>query len=226
MAAALAGRRWQRFDGLIAHAAALLVLTLLAWNANQIIAGVLKDQAVGNIVVPTGALMAIGVESFVFVHIAAAALLAGVGFVLLRGALRPFLWAGASILGAVAILASCYAKIHLLTSDTFWALTASASAALAVGAAGFLNRRRDEWPYRLSLGFYAAAAVAGIAFAFAFVFREAWLTVALSLQLPALAWLEKKLDLKELRYLALAVAICGAGPPGAQSLCAELRCQS
>jgi uncharacterized membrane protein len=206
LAAALAGRRWQRFDGLIAHASALLVLTLLAWNANQIIADVLKDQAVGNIVVPTGALMATGAESFVFAHIAAAALLAGVGFVLLRGALRPFLWAGASILGAVAILASCYAKIHFLTSDTFWALTASASAALAVGAAGVLNRRREEWPYRLSLGFYAAAAVAGIAFAFAFVFREAWLTVALSLQLPALTWLEKKLDLKELRYLALAVA--------------------
>jgi len=206
LALALAGRRWQRFDGLMAHASILLALTLLGWDASEIIASVFKDQAVGNIVVLTGALMATGAQNFVFVHLLAAAYIAALGFVLLRGALRPHIFAGASILGAAVILAGAYVKINIITSDTLWALASAGSAALAVAAAGALNRRREERPYRLSLGFYAAAAVAGVAFTFAFVFREAWLTVALSLQLPALAWLEKKLDLRELRYLALAVA--------------------
>jgi uncharacterized membrane protein len=150
--------------------------------------------------------MATAAQTFVLVHLLAAGFIAVLGFLLLAGALRPFIFAGASILGAAVILAGAYVRIGVITADTLWALASAGSAALAVAAAGALNRRREERPYRLSLGFYAAAAVAGIAFTFAFVFREAWLTVALSLQLPALAWLEKKLDLKELRYLALAVS--------------------
>jgi uncharacterized membrane protein len=38
------------------------------------------------------------------------------------------------------------------------------------------------------------------------VFRNAWLTIALAVQLPALAWLEERLDLRELRLFALALA--------------------
>jgi uncharacterized membrane protein len=206
LALALSARRWQRFDGLMGHASVLLLLCLSGWDAGEIIAAVFRDQMVGNIVVPAGALMATGAQTFVLLHLLSAAFIAVLGFVLLRGAVRPHIFVGASILGTAAILAGAYIRINIITTDTLWALTSAASAAFAVAAVGALNRRREERPYRLSLGFYAAAAVAGVAFTFAFVFREAWLTVALSLQLPALAWLEKKLDLRELRYLALSVA--------------------
>src|SRR5439155_14191977 len=180
--------------------------TIRGLDAIHIEPDVIMKESVGNIVNLTGTLMATGAQSFVFMHLLAAAYIAALGFTLLRGALRPYIFAGASIIGAAAILAGAYAKINIITTDTLWALTSAGSAALAVAAAGVLNRRREERPYRLSLGFYAAAAVAGVAFTFGFVFREAWLTVALSLELPALAWIEKRLDLKELRYLALAIA--------------------
>lgn len=206
VALAYAGRRFERFDGLIAHAAALLFLVLLAWDPEGILGQLLYDADAGNIIAPAGALFTPEAKGFVLSHLFGGALIAGLGFLLLRGSVRPFVWAGISLLGAALILAAAYARSRFFTTDLLWAITATAAAGLAVSLAGALNRRREERPYRLALGFYASAAIAGVSFAFAFVFREAWLTVALALQLPALAWLEKSLDLKELRRLALVVA--------------------
>jgi len=206
VALSFAGRRFERFDGFIAHAAALLFLVLLAWEPEGILGKILYDIDAGNIIAPQGALFAPEARSFVLSHLFAGALIAALGFVLLRGSRRPYVWAGISLLGALLILAAAYARSRYFTTDLLWTLTATLAAAIAVSLAGALNKRREERPYRLALGFYAAAAIAGVSFAFAFVFREAWLTVALALQLPALAWLEKSLDLKELRKLALAVA--------------------
>jgi uncharacterized membrane protein len=203
---AYAGRRFQRFDGLIIHAAALLLLTLLAWDPDGILGQLYYDIDAGNIIAPAGALFAPEAKGFVLAHLFAGALIAGLGFFLLRGSARPPVWAGVSLLGTLLILAAAYARSRFFTTDLLWAITATAAAGLAVTLVGALNKRREERPYRLALGFYAAAALAGVSFAFAFVFREGWLTVALALQLPALAWLEKTLDLKELRKLALAVA--------------------
>jgi uncharacterized membrane protein len=206
LALALAARSWQRFDGLIVHASLLLSLTFLGWDAGEIVAAIAKSSEAGNIIASSGGLIARGAETFTFAHFLAAALIAILGFILLRGALRPFIFAGASILATAVILAGAYVRINIVTADTLWALVSAGSAALAVVAVGALNRRREERAYRLSLAFYAAASVAGVAFTCAFTFRDAWLTVALSLQLPALAWLEKRLDLTELRALALAIA--------------------
>ncbi|MFZ5673767.1 MAG: DUF2339 domain-containing protein [Pseudomonadota bacterium] len=206
VALSFAGRRFERFDGFIAHAAALLFLVLAAWQPEGILGQLLYDIDAGNIIAPQGALFAPEAKSFVLSHLFGAALIAGLGYFLLRGSRRPFVWAGISLLGALLILAAAYARSRFFTTDLLWTITATLSAAIAVALAGTLNRQREERPYRLALGFYAAAGIAGVGFAFAFVFREAWLTVALALQLPALAWLEKSLDLKELRKLALAVA--------------------
>jgi uncharacterized membrane protein len=203
---ALSGRRFERFDGFIALAALLLLFVLLAWDPDGILGQLLYDIDAGNIIAPAGALFAPEAKGFVLSHLFAGALIAALGFFFLRGSLRPQIWAGVSLLGALLILAAGYARSRFFTNDLLWAITATAAAGLAVSLAGTLNKRRDERPYRLALGFYAAAAIAGVSFAFAFVFHEAWLTVALALQLPALAWLERNLDLRELRKLALCVA--------------------
>ena len=206
VAFAYSGRRFERFDGFIALAAALLLFVLLAWDPDGILGQLQYDIDAGNIIAPAGALFAPEAKSFILSHLFGGALIAALGFFLLRGSQRPHIWAGVSLLGALLILAAAYARSRFFTTDLLWAITATAAAAIAVSLAGALNKKREERPYRLALGFYAAAAIAGVSFAFAFVFREAWLTVALALQLPALAWLEKTLDLKELRKLALCVA--------------------
>lgn len=200
------GRRFERFDGFIALAAALVLFVLLAWDPDGILGQLNYEIDSATIVAPVGALFAPEAQSFVLSHLFGGALVAALGFFFMRGSQRPQVWAGASLLGALLILAAGYARSRFFTTDLLWAITATAAAAIAVTLAGTLNRKREDYASRLALGFYAAAAIAGVSFAFAFVFKEAWLTIALALQLPALAWLEKTLDLKELRKLALAVA--------------------
>ena len=206
VALAYGGRVFQRFDGLMAHAAVIVLATLCVWDPAGILGQLIYDESGGNIVAPIGALWAPEAQSFVLLHLAGAAIIAALGFWLLRGAHRPYVWAGLSLVGVFLILAAGYARSRFFTTDTLWAIVAAFAAALAVFAVTLLIRHREDRPHRLALGFYAAAAIAGISFTFAFIFREAWLTVALAIQLPALAWLEKSLDLKELRRLALVIA--------------------
>jgi uncharacterized membrane protein len=56
-------------------------------------------------------------------------------------------------------------------------------------------------------GIYAAGAVAALALGFAMLLRDQWLTLAVSLFLPALAWVAAQVDLPGLRRVALAVAV-------------------
>src|SRR3546814_731520 len=58
----------------------------------------------------------------------------------------------------------------------------------------------------LLLGIYALGSVAALGLAFAMVLEQAWLTVALSLLLPATAWIATRLELTSLRPVAVAVA--------------------
>jgi uncharacterized membrane protein len=124
----------------------------------------------------------------------------------LWGAQRPFVWAGVPTLTAALILALAYHRLGGVSDTSLWAGIAALAALLALAAAKTLDGHRGERPMRLALGFYAVATVAGIAFALAFVLRDAWLTVALSLMLPALGWIGNRLDLREMRGIALVLA--------------------
>ena len=151
-------------------------------------------------------LIATAVSGRVATIVGFALLSTATGFVLLRAARRPQLWATASAIGAALLIAVAYWQFWHVSAPRLWAGIATAGAALALFGAASLNAGRESRGLRLALGVYAAAVVAGVSFAFTFVFREAWLTVALALQLPALAWLEDELDLRELRRFALVVA--------------------
>ena len=204
-AAALSGRRWQRFDGLfiLANLAAILAFLSSPPGATLVAA---TEQVLGISGPPFEGLIATAVAGRVATIVGFALLSVVAGYVLLRNARRPQLWAAASAIGAALLLAIAYRQFRDVSATRLWAGIATTAAGLALLAATSLNSSRASHGRRLALGIYAAAVVAGVSFAFAFVFREAWLTVALALQLPALAWLEDKLDLKELRLFALVVA--------------------
>src|SRR6185295_16617841 len=135
-----------------------------------------------------------------------AVLLAFAGYVAQAEAERPQLWAGISAIAAALLLVLVYARLREVTADRLWASIATASAFLALLAARRLNGESIGHGRRIALGVYSAAVVAGTSFAFALVFRNAWLTIALALQIPALAWLEERLRLRELRLFALTLA--------------------
>ena len=71
------------------------------------------------------------------------------------------------------------------------ALTATAARAVAEAA-------------RQRAGVHAAGAVAALALGCAMLLHDHWLTLAISLFLPALAWIEASADLPPLRQVALA----------------------
>lgn len=124
------------------------------------------------------------------------------------GALRgrtPVVWAGVSTLAPLLLFAIAYWRIGRLETDLSWAGIAAALAVLATLAALAVAKRRGERERDLALALYAAAATAALALAFACVMREAWLTVALSLQTLALAWIWSRVRLRELRLIAGAV---------------------
>ena len=137
--------------------------------------------------------------------IAAAALLAGfhaaAGLWLERRAPRPLHWAALVAAVPVLSLAVAYAQIARFQPDTAWALVALGLAvALTVitGAAA-----REPSPRRA--GVHAAGAVAALALGCAMLLHDYWLTLAIALFLPALAWIEARVDLPPLRQVALAV---------------------
>jgi hypothetical protein len=203
-AAYLYGRRNERFDGLTVVAGVVLVLSLAGWPLGDMLRRAVEVYT-GPGASAGGSDRGCGPAVPVHHHGACSACRgAGVSPAVGRGAAvrvggcadadgNPDPGAGLSPAGG-------------RVGHSLWAGIAALAALLALAAARTLDGQRGERPMRLALGFYAVATVAGIAFALAFVLRDAWLTVALSLLLPALGWIGNKLDLREMRGIAIVLA--------------------
>jgi len=119
-----------------------------------------------------------------------------------RRAPHPLRWAALPAAVPVLALLVAYARVRGFALDAGWALVAAALAAGLVAAtaaarqAGALQRA----------GTHAAGAMAALALGTAMVLTEHWLTLAVALFLPSLAWVEARADLAALRRIALAVA--------------------
>jgi uncharacterized membrane protein len=138
--------------------------------------------------------------------IAAAALLAAfhaaAGLWLERQAPNRLHWAALPAAVPVLTLTVSYAQIARFQGDLAWAAVALAlTAALTVTAAA-AGRDND----RQRAGVHAAGAVAALALGCAMLLHDYWLTLAIALFLPALAWIEASANLPALRKVALVVA--------------------
>jgi uncharacterized membrane protein len=106
----------------------------------------------------------------------------------------------------VLLLTIAYWRIEAFGVDLKWSAVAIALAGLNLAAANRVARYQQQRGLDMILGIYAAATVSALSLAATMALEQAWLTVALSLQLPALAWIHDRLRLKPLRYVALVVA--------------------
>lgn len=114
----------------------------------------------------------------------------------------PLPWASLVASVPVVALAICYARVAEFEPSAGWAAFA---VLLAVGLTGATAMAlREGNPQRA--GVHASGAVAALALGCAMLLREQWLTLAVSLLLPALAWIAAQVDLPTLRRVALAVA--------------------
>ncbi len=134
-----------------------------------------------------------------------AAFFAAAGLWFERRAIRPLPWSALTAAVPVLIVGIAYARVELFNPRLAWALVALALTAGLTAAAAAALREATSAPQQRA-GVHAAGAVAALALGCAMLLADQWLTVAVSLFLPALAWVEAKSDLPPLRHVALAVA--------------------
>jgi uncharacterized membrane protein len=135
-----------------------------------------------------------------------AAVMAVVGFYFHRQTTTAVYWLAYSIITPLALLIISYFATYGVYSDKHWAAAAMALAMAALLACVLISRGWGAKQSKLPLGLYAIGVVAGVSLVFAFLLRDAWLTVALALQLPAIAWISNKLELSQLRKIAMVIA--------------------
>ncbi|MBT8458488.1 MAG: DUF2339 domain-containing protein, partial [Boseongicola sp.] len=126
----------------------------------------------------------------------------------MRWGRTPSLWAGIASLLPLLFFTIGYWRIGALETDISWAAVGTALAILAALAA----LTTKSWAGRgdgsdLATAFFAAGATAALALAFTCLLREAWLTVALSFETLALAWIWSRVQLQPLRTIAAAVTL-------------------
>jgi uncharacterized membrane protein len=193
------GIGWRRFDRLPWLGAGLQVSVLAGWMFDERVTG--SDRLGLLFVLPPPTALGSYLMTAGLV-----ATLAGVGgFVMLWRAPRPDRWALMSAATPLAALAAVYWRVEQLEPSLPWAIAAFLLAAAFLAAVEYLAPRRSAPGFTNALAYYALATTAAIALAFTLSLRLGWLSVALSLQLPAMAWLHDRTGVPALRFAAVSV---------------------
>jgi uncharacterized membrane protein len=120
--------------------------------------------------------------------------------------LVPMLWAISAVFAPVAILVALYFRITAFDRSVPFAALALALAALYGVATELLMKRRGEPGIPSASAIFAVGAVASLALALTMALEKGWLTVALALMVPGIAYIAERRPLPLLRTLAGAVA--------------------
>jgi uncharacterized membrane protein len=193
----------KRLDRLPWLAALLFLCVLLVWAMPA-------WQPTGEVITIEGAVQAFlpgawapqVIRPLLYTAALMAAFFAAAGLWLERRAANPLRWAALVAAVPVVTLGVTYLQVARFQADPVWALAAAVLAAGLVGAAA--RGMKDGSVQRA--GVHAAGAVAALCFGFAVVLHDQWVTLAVALMLPPLAWIEARADLPPLRRVALAVA--------------------
>jgi len=192
------GYRDPGLDDVIAAAGVLLLALLSTWELPfPASAGDLLDYAE----------RPAEISDFVTASVICALLLGGGGYIMLAKVPRPGRWAALSAAAPILILLIAYWRLRGFALDIGWSGLALALAGLELAAAAAVARRRTgEREIEIALAAYAVAVLGATILAATFALSSAWLTVALALHLPAIGWVEGRIRLPVLRWLALGVA--------------------
>ena len=122
------------------------------------------------------------------------------------GAHRPALWASVSAATPVLVYATAYWRVAVFALEPVWTVAGLVLALLLVCAADRVRRFRHEPGMNGAFGAYAVGVTAALSLTATTALENAWLTVALAIELPAIAWVATRLDLPALRRVAFALA--------------------
>ena len=121
--------------------------------------------------------------------------------------LVPMLWAGRAVLAPLAILIALYYRIAGFDRSIPFAAFALLLGALFATAAEILSKRRKVPGGAAATAIFAVGAVGGLALALTLTLEKGWLTVALSLMVPGIAYVASKRPLPILRHLTTVLGL-------------------
>jgi uncharacterized membrane protein len=124
-----------------------------------------------------------------------------------EAALIDVLWAASAVFTPTAILAALYYHIAGLEPSVPFAAIGLLLATLFALATETLVRRESSARPQAATAVFATGAVAALALAFTMALEKGWLTIALALTVPGVAWVADKRPLPGLRTLAALVGI-------------------
>jgi len=190
------GRRFEGLSGVALLGGTLVMGALLIWPVDFVttdLARLTDDQSLN-----------LALSAFGF-YIALALFAAGFGifgYFAVAGSARPGRWAAVSAVMPLLLLSVGYLK-HFEGRDLWgWPMTAALLSIFLLGAAERMHKRG----LAPALAAYAIGVLSATSLALAFMLEDAWLTVALSLQLPVMAWVYNRLPIPEMRPVGLVLA--------------------
>jgi uncharacterized membrane protein len=119
----------------------------------------------------------------------------------------PILWSASGVFAPVAILAALYYRIANFEPSIPFAGAGLVLAALYALATETLDKRAPRPGLAAAGALFATGAVAALALALTMALEKGWLTVALALMVPGVAWVAEKRPLPALRWLAAAIGV-------------------
>lgn len=228
-AAALAVARDQELVALFTFAALVMGTVYVAWRAESATGAVLvvaslsalvmADWAVntdfGNLVAPPGPVAGAvpGPPQAEF----SLQMIVGFGFAALFGVagffaqgrsikpIAPIIWAASAVLAPLAILVALYYRISGFDRSVPFAALALLLAALYGVATELMTKRAVRPGSGSAAAIFAVGAIASLALALTMALEKGWLTIALALMVPGIAYVAEKRPLSGLRWLA---ALC------------------
>jgi uncharacterized membrane protein len=120
------------------------------------------------------------------------------------------LWSASAVLAPIAILIALYYRIAGFDRSIPFASAALVLAGVFALATEALSRR-SPGEERAASAIFATGSIASLALALSLALEKGWLTVALALMVPGIAWVAEKRPLPALRWLAAAVTACVFG---------------
>jgi uncharacterized membrane protein len=208
LAAATAGVAWrsEAVTPAIAAAALLSLLVIVNWSVSDYF--VTYRPALYAIIPPVVKLE--GLRTHLMFGAGIAALFGGAGYLSQGRVAHPYsaiLWAAASVLVPVITLVALNYGVAQFERSIPFAALALLLAALFGLATEMLSRRTLAPGGAAATAIYACGAVAALALALAFALERGWLTVALALMVPGIAYVADRRPLPMLRQLCIVLTL-------------------
>jgi uncharacterized membrane protein len=189
-------------------AAVLVVLVFLRWAVAFDLETLIAPSGPATGVVPEPELAR--TEWHLTLGIGFAALFGTAGF-LAQGrserAIAPMLWAAAAVFTPIAVLATLYYRVARFEPSIPFAGAGLLLAVLCALAVETLGKRAPRPGMAAAEAIFATGAVAALALALTMALEKGWLTVALSLMVPGIAWVQEKRPLPALRWLIAVIGV-------------------